>query len=117
MPTFALFPGARPGSTIGKGDVAMSAFLLSRSSQMRRYEPAPLAFQASLPALVTGTVMRGDEPTSTLRVVRGTSYRAFAGGSRTVLYTIAPTLAMNAYASASYASQVIATTTRGPDGV
>src|SRR5439155_218231 len=61
MPTFALFPGARPGSTIGTGDVAMSAFLLSRISQMRRYEPAPLTFHGSLPALVIGTVMRGDD--------------------------------------------------------
>ena len=58
---------------MGAGDVATSVFLLSRISQMRRYDPAPLPFHASLPALVIGIVMRGDDPTSTLSVVRGTS--------------------------------------------
>ena len=38
-PTFALRPGARAGSAIGVGDVATSASLLSRISQIRRTEP------------------------------------------------------------------------------
>ena len=77
-------------------------------------EPGPLAVQARFPVFVMATFTRAAPPVSTMTGARGTWKRAFAGGSRIALYTIAPTDEMKASASSSGASQVIATTTRGP---
>jgi hypothetical protein len=47
--------------------------LLSRISQIKCTARGPLALHVALPAFVIGTVIRGDDPASTLVTVRGTS--------------------------------------------
>src|SRR5438093_13256309 len=81
---------------------------------MRPIEPGPLAVHARVPTFVIGTMTRDCVPTSAAIAFFATWYRALADGSRIALYTEAPTDEMQLSASSSRASQVIATTTRGP---
>src|SRR2546425_6106168 len=106
--------GWSAGSVCGRGELVSSWPWLLRSSQMRPTEPGPLAVHARVPMFVMGTATRDCVPTSTAIPFFATWYRAFADGSRTALYTDAPTDEMKLSASSSSASQVIATTTRGP---
>ena len=83
------------------GDDETSASLSSRISQMSPTDWGPVAAQVFVPTFVTVTVTRVRESMSAATGVRGTEYRALAGGSRTALYTIEPMLAMNASASSA----------------